>query len=177
MKEVCKSKKTTRVKEESVDCQVSWRSGDSFESVSFEVRRRLETYSLQEDGQAERPSLDPNDRFYIDPYAFKNGVSRAPNPEEDDFDDEFDADFEILPEEGFDEIEEELEQEELQREKQRQEAYKKEKEKNGGKSSGKSGAAASCADLADAGVPTDEEIEKEFDAMETSDYEYGGIED
>ena len=57
MKEVCKSKTTTRVKVESVDYQVDWRSGDSFESVSFEERRRSETYSLQEDGQAERPSL------------------------------------------------------------------------------------------------------------------------
>ena len=154
MKEVCKSKTTTRVKVESVDYQVDWRSGDSFESVSFEERRRSETYSLQEDGQAERPSLDPNDRFYIDPYAFKNGIRRAPNPEEDDFDDEFDADFENLPEEGFDEIEEELEREELEREKLRQEAYRKEKEKNGGKSLNKSGADASCAEPADEQIPT-----------------------
>ena len=43
MKEVCKSKTTTRVKVESVDYQVDWRSGDSFESVSFEERRRSET--------------------------------------------------------------------------------------------------------------------------------------
>ena len=177
MKEVCKSKTTTRVKVESVDYQVDWRSGDSFESVSFEERRRSETYSLQEDGQAERPSLDPNDRFYIDPYAFKNGIRRAPNPEEDDFDDEFDADFENLPEEGFDEIEEELEREEVEREKLRQEAYRKEKEKNGGKSLNKSGADASCAEPADEQIPTVEELEQEFDAMETSDYEYGGIED
>lgn len=175
MKEVCKSKKTTRVKEESVDGQVDWRSGDSFESVSFEERRRSETYSLQEDGQAEKPSLGPNDRFYIDPYAFKNGVSRTPNPEEDDFDDEFDADFEELPEEGFDEIEEELEQEELEREKLRQEVYRREKEKNGGRTSNKGGASGSCANPVD--EPTVEELEKEFDAMETSDYEYGGIED
>lgn len=177
MKEVCKSKKTTRVKEESVDIRVDWRSGDSFESVRFEERRRLETYSLQEDGQAERPALDPNERFYLDPYAFQNGVSRAPNPEEDDFDDEFNVDFDELPDEGFDEIEEELELEELQREKLRQEAYKKEKEKNGGKGSTKSGASASCGELGDASVPTVEELEKEFDALETSDYEYGGIED
>ena len=86
-------------------------------------------------------------------------------------------DFDELPDEGFDEIEEELELEELQREKLRQEAYKKEKEKNGGKGSTKSGASASCGELGDARVPTVEELEKEFDAMETSDYEYGGIED
>ena len=97
--------------------------------------------------------------------------------EEDDFDDEFNVDFDELPDEGFDEIEEELEQEELQREKLRQEAYKKEKEKNGGKGSTKSGASASCGELGDASVPTVEELEKEFDALETSDYEYGGIED
>ena len=85
--------------------------------------------------------------------------------------------LENLPEEGFDEIEEELEREELEREKLRQEAYRKEKEKNGGKSLNKSGADASCAEPADEQIPTVEELEQEFDAMETSDYEYGGIED
>ena len=56
-------------------------------------------------------------------------------------------------------------------------ASRKEKEKNGGKSLNKSGADASCAEPADEQIPTVEELEQEFDAMETSDYEYGGIED